>query len=43
MSSDGLAADDLVITEGVQTLREGSEVSVVEQEVSAVATGSEKL
>lgn len=43
VSSDGLAADDLVITEGVQTLREGSEVSVVEQEVSAVATGSEKL
>ncbi|UWR25842.1 efflux RND transporter periplasmic adaptor subunit [Sulfitobacter sp. S223] len=43
VSSDGLAADDLVITEGVQTLREGSEVSVVEQEVSAAATGSEKL
>ena len=43
VSSDSLAAGDLVVTEGVQTLREGAEVAIAEQEVSAAATGAEKL
>jgi len=41
--SDSLAAGDLVVTEGVQTLREGAEVAIAEQEVSAATTGAEKL
>lgn len=44
VASDGLSAGDLVVTEGVQTLRQGAEVNVSEQEVSAAApAGGPKL
>lgn len=43
VSSEGLSAGDLVITEGVQTLREGAEVTIAGQETPAAPAGSEKL
>lgn len=41
VSSDDLDVGDLVVTEGVQTLREGAEVRIAEQEVSAAAQPGE--
>jgi RND family efflux transporter MFP subunit len=44
VASEGLSSGDLVVTEGVQTLRQGAEVNVSEQEVSAAApAGGPKL
>ena len=44
VASEGLSAGDLVVTEGVQTLRQGAEVNVSEEEVSAAApAGGPKL
>lgn len=36
VTSEGLRKDDMVVTEGVQTLREGAEVEIVSQDASAL-------
>ena len=41
VTSEGLKKDDMVVTEGVQTLREGAEVNIVSQDASALL-GREK-
>lgn len=44
VSADDLGVGDLVVTEGVQTLRDGAQVNISEQEVSAAAqSGATKL
>ena len=40
ITAEGLAADDLVVTEGVQTLRDGVDVDVVTHEGSASAASA---
>lgn len=41
VTSEGLKKDDMVVTEGVQTLREGAKVNIVSQDASALL-GREK-
>tara|TARA_R110000850_G_scaffold133436_3_gene254532 strand:- start:3905 stop:4048 length:144 start_codon:yes stop_codon:yes gene_type:complete len=41
VTSEGLRKDDMVVTEGVQTLREGAEVEIISQDASALL-GPEK-